>query len=89
MIEEGVYKVHLFIKSVGEEYQVVRGGILYTYVGKNITLKKRERESNFILPILLRLVGRISSGKEERQRKLRGRKKDWKKNNGMGKNIKL
>ena len=31
-------------------------------VGKNITWKKGERESNIILPIILRLLGRLSSG---------------------------
>ena len=50
------------IKSFEEEYQVVKRG--RKYHGKIITWKKRERGSNFILPLILRLLGRISSGEE-------------------------
>ena len=52
-------------------------------VGKNITCKKRERGSNIICPIILRLLGRISSGDEGKGTKTKI-KKNW-----VGKNIKF
>ena len=37
-------------------------------MGNNITWKKREKRSNIILPSILSLLGRISSGKERKAR---------------------
>ena len=50
-----------FIKSVGEEYQMVEKEGNIIVVGKNITWKKNERGSNIIFHIVLRLLGRTSS----------------------------
>ena len=44
-----------FFKFVGEEYQVVKRGREYHNV------EKRKSGSNIIFPIILRLLGRISS----------------------------
>ena len=48
-------------------------------MGKNITWIKRERGSKIILPIILRLLERISSGEEGRGKKFLGKKKKKKK----------
>ena len=37
-------------------------------MGNNITWKKREKRSNIILPSILSLLGRISSGEERKAR---------------------
>ena len=78
----GVYKV----QTVGEEYQVVKRGREYHACGEEYNVEKRERGSNIIFSIILRLLGRISRG--EGGRKLWGKEiKD--KRLGTGKNIKL
>ena len=47
----GAYKVpYSFIKSVGEEYQVVKRG--REYHGCEEDFEKKERESNIIFPIM-------------------------------------
>ena len=53
-----------FIKCVGEEYQVVKGEENFMAVGTNITGVGKGKGSNIIFPIILRLLGRISIGKE-------------------------
>ena len=55
-----------FIKSVGE------GNIMA--VGKNITWKKAEGESNIIFSKVLRLLGRISSMKKGKGTEIPGKK---------------
>ena len=55
------YIISLFIKSDGEEYQVVKRGREYHGCGENITRKKRESGSNIIFPKAFRLLGKISS----------------------------
>ena len=47
--------------SVGEEYQVVRRGRAYHGFGENITWTKGKWGSNIILPVIQRMLGRISS----------------------------
>ena len=54
--------LRLLIKSVLEEYQVVKGGREYHGRGEEYKVKKRERGSNIIFTIIFRLLGRISSG---------------------------
>ena len=73
---QGCIKFNI-IKYVGEEYQVLRGG---GYHGCG----KRERESNIIFPMILRLFGRISNGEEGK-----GEENQDFKNLRVGKNIKL
>ena len=67
----GVYKVPYSsleggksVKSVGKEYQVVRRGKKYhgCWEEYNVNLRKRERGRNFTFPVILRLLGRKSSG---------------------------
>ena len=53
-----------FIKSVGEESQVVKRGGEYHCFWEEYYVEKRERGSNIIFPIILGLLGRISSDKE-------------------------
>ena len=54
-----------------EEYQVVKTGKEYYGCGEKYNVEKRERGSNIIFPIKVRLLGRIS-------RRLRGRgRKFW------------
>ena len=56
-------------------------------VGKNVTWKKREKGSNIIFPIILRLFGKnIKWGKGKRTENFRGRKSRFNKL-GVGKNI--
>ena len=55
------------IKLIG-----VEGNIMA--VEKNITWEKRERGSNIIFPIILRLLGRISSGEEVKWTEILGKK---------------
>ena len=47
-------------------------------------MEKRERGSNITLPIILRLLGRMSSGEKEKRKEIKIQKKM-----GMGKKIKL
>ena len=54
-----------FIKSVGEEYQVMKRGKEYYGCEKEYNVEKRERGINIIFPIMLRLLGRLSSGEED------------------------
>ena len=68
------------IKSVGEEYQVVKWERDYHGFVEENNVEKRERGSNFIFPMTLRLLGRILSMEGDR---------NWKKNKWVGKNIKL
>ena len=53
------------IKSVGEEYQVVKRGRTYHGCGEEYNVEKRQRGSNVIFPVILRLLGRISIGEED------------------------
>ena len=50
--------------SHGEEYQVVKKGREHYGCGEEYNTEIRERGSNIIFPIKLRLLGRISSGEE-------------------------
>ena len=56
------WKKGKFIKSVGEEYQVVKRGREYQGCGEEYNVEKRI--SKIIFLIILRLLGRISSGEE-------------------------
>ena len=56
--QRGVYQV------CWEEYQVVKSGREYHGCGAEYNVVKREKGSNIIFPIILRLLGRISSGEE-------------------------
>ena len=47
--------------SVGEEYQVVKRGRHYNGCREKYNV---EKGGNIILPIILRLLGRISNGEE-------------------------
>ena len=68
-----------FITSVGEEYQVVkRGNENHGLWGKSI-VEKRLRGSNIICSIILRLLGRISSGIKGKGTDISGRKSRFKK----------
>ena len=62
--------------SFGEEYQVVMRGMEYHGCGEDYNVEKREKGSNVIFPIILRLWRRISRqvGKRGRLRKFWGRK---------------
>ena len=51
-----------FIKSVWEEFKVAKRGREYHGCGEEYNVEKRERGSNIIFPIILRLLERISSG---------------------------
>ena len=53
-------------------------------VVKNITWKKRERGSNIIFPIILRLLGGISSGEEGKETEILWEKSRFKNNLGWG-----
>ena len=57
--------------------------------GKNITWKKRERGSNIAFPIILRLLGGISSGEGGKETEILWKKSRFKNNLGVGKKIKL
>ena len=52
-----------FIKSVEEECQVVKRGREYHGCGEEYNVEKRERGSKIIVPMILKLLGRISRGK--------------------------
>ena len=59
---------------LGKEYQVVKrqGNIMAE--GKNITWVKRERGSNIIIPIMLRLWRRISNEEKGKESEILGKK---------------
>ena len=57
-----------FIKSVGEENQVVKRVREYHGCGEEFNVEKKKRGSNTIFPIILRLIGRISSGEEWKEK---------------------
>ena len=82
-----MYKVP-YLKSVGEEYQVVKRGREYHGCGEQYNLKKRERGSNMIFSMILRLFGRVSSWGEGKGSVNMGKKikilKMW-----VGKNINI
>ena len=63
-----------FIKSVGEEYQVVMSGKEYHECGEEFNMVKREMVSNIIFPTILRLFGRISSEEEVKGTEILGKK---------------
>ena len=58
-----------FIKSVLEEFQIVTMGRKYLCCGEEYNVEKRKVGSNIIFPIILRLLGRISSKRTEIMRK--------------------
>ena len=53
-----------FIKSVGEEYQVVKREREYHGCGEEYNVEKRKWVSNTIFPMILRLLEKISSVEE-------------------------
>ena len=55
-----------FIKSVGIEYQVLKRGREYHGCGEEYNILIREMGCNIIFPIILRLLGRISSAEVEK-----------------------
>ena len=55
-----------FIKSVGEEYQVVKRGRDYHVCWEESNKEKRENGSNIIFPMILRLLRRTSSGEDRK-----------------------
>ena len=57
-----------------EDYQVVKRGREYHYCGEENIVVKRERVSNIIFPIILRLLGKISSGEEGKGTEITGKK---------------
>ena len=72
-----------FIKSVGEEYQVVKRRRECNGCGEENNVEIRERGNNIIFPIILRLfTGRILSGENRKGTEIFGKM-------GVGKNIKL
>ena len=46
-------------KPVGEEYQVLKMGREYHGCWEEFNVEKSERGSNFIFPVIFRLLGRI------------------------------
>ena len=64
------------IKSVGEEYQVVKGGREYPGYGEEYNVEKRERGSNMIFPLILRLLGNKIKIKIYKK-KIKKIKKNW------------
>ena len=66
-IKAGVYNVYCikFIKANGEECQVVKRGKENHGCGEEYEVEKRESGINIIFPLLLRLLGRISSGERD------------------------
>ena len=61
-----MYKVpgREFIKSVGQEYQVVKRGKEYNDCAEEYNVELRKVGSNIIFPLKVRLLGRISSAEE-------------------------
>jgi len=67
--------------GLGEVYQVCWGGISscdegkeYQDCGEEYYIEIRERGSNIIFPIILRLLGRISSGEDGKKTGILGKK---------------
>ena len=60
-----------FIMSVGEEYHVVKRGREYHGCWEEYNKEKRERGSNMIFPLILRLLGRISGGAEGKGKEIK------------------
>ena len=54
--------------SFGEEYQVVKREREYNGYREEFNVEKREKKSNIIFSIILRLLGRISSGEISRKK---------------------
>ena len=52
------------MKSDWEDCQVVKKGSEYHGHGEEYSVEDRKRGSNIIFPIILRLLGRITSGEE-------------------------
>ena len=77
-----------FIKSVGEEYQIVKRGKEYHGCGKEYNVENRVRRSNIIFPMIFMLLKSITSWEEGRGSKFWGRKSRLK-IIGVGRNIKL
>ena len=75
--------------SVGEEYHVVKRGREYHGCGEEYNVKKREKRSNSNFPLKLRLLGRISSGKEGKEMEILRKKIKIFKNMETGENIML
>ena len=63
-----------FIKSVVEEYQVVKREREYHGCGEEFNMEKRKRVSNTIFPMILRLLERISSVEERKGPEISGKK---------------
>ena len=72
----GVYKVpypppRKFMKSVGEEYQVMKRGREYHVCWEEFNVEKKENGKHYHLPLILRLFGRISSGEKRKWKKIK------------------
>ena len=63
-----------FIKYIGEEYQVAKRRRKCHGCGEEYNLEKREKGRNIILPIVFKLLGRISSGEEGKRTEMLGKK---------------
>ena len=63
-----------------EEYQFVKNGREHYGCGEEYNVEKMERGSNFIFPLIFRLLGRISSGEEVKATEIMGEKIKIKKN---------
>ena len=72
-----------FIKFLGEDYQVVNRGRKYHGFGGEHNVENMERGSNIIFTIILRLLGRISSGEKGKRRKFLRRKSIFSKKMGV------
>ena len=68
----------------GKTYQVLQVGVEYHVCGEEYNVDRRERGSNIIFPIILRLFERILSKEEGKGRKFWGRKSRFKKKWGWG-----
>ena len=62
-----------FIKSCGEEFQVVKRGRESKGFWEEYHVKKRVRGTNIICLIILRLLGRLSSRKEGKGTEILGK----------------
>ena len=82
IVKEGMYKVPKFNKYFWEEFKVVKRGREFRGVWEEYQVEQRERVSNIICSIILRLYGRLSSGEEEKGTKIFGKKIKSLKNGG-------
>ena len=81
---ENKFKVEIQRDEQGE----TRSGARYVLCrGEEYNMHKRERGSNIICPIILRLLGRISSGGKGKGTEILGKKIQIKKKWGMGTNV--